>query len=101
VLDIDLRLDCDDADNDGYTNMLEEIIGGNPGVYCKMMRADLDDDGFVSILDLSRAAQVFGQTVPPAPARYDQGVLPRDNSINILDLSMMASVYGKPVSQCP
>lgn len=100
VLDIDLRLDCGDADNDGYANKVEDAIGGNSTIYCKMMRADLDDDGVVTILDLSRAAGVFGQPVPPAPARYDQGEFSRDNSINILDLSAMASVYGKPVTQC-
>ncbi len=100
VFDLDLRLECDDADGDGYTNKVEDAIGGNSGFYCKTMRADVDDDGTVTILDLSKAAGVFGQPVPPAPARYDQGQFSRDNSINILDLSAMASVYGKPVSQC-
>lgn len=97
VFDIDLRLDCDDADNDGYTNKLEEIIGGDSTTFCKIMRADLDDDGVISILDLSKAASVYGQSVPAAPARYDQD---SDNVISILDLSKQASVYGKNVTQC-
>jgi Ca2+-binding EF-hand superfamily protein len=62
------------------------------------MRADVDGDGVVSILDLSRVAQSFGQAVPPAPARSDQD---GDGVITILDLSRQARVFGEPVTLCP
>jgi hypothetical protein len=65
---------------------------------CPSRHADVDGDGVVSILDLSRVAQVFGQHIPPAPTRYDQD---GDNQVTILDLSKMAKVFTQLVSACP
>jgi Dockerin type I domain len=62
------------------------------------MRADVDGDGAVSILDLAKVAQYFTQAVPPAPARHDQD---GDNKISILDLARMAQVFTQHVSACP
>ena len=91
-----------DSDGDGYPDALEITLGKNPNVYCPVMRADVDGDGVVSILDLRAAAQVFGRSVPPAPSRYDQGAPSvRDGSVNILDLSMMGFQFAKHVSSCP
>ncbi|MHB8515023.1 MAG: hypothetical protein ACYC9X_05525 [Dehalococcoidia bacterium] len=91
----------DDSDCDGYTDAQEIALGTNPFSYCEIMRADVNGDATVNILDLATVAGVYAQTVPPAPARYDQGPPPFDNVINILDLAKMASVYVKAVSQCP
>jgi Thrombospondin type 3 repeat len=64
---------CDgDIDGDGYTNAQEIALGKDPALYCPIMRADVDGDGAVSILDLTKAAQYFAQSVPPAPERYKQ-----------------------------
>ncbi len=87
----------DDTDGDGYTNAQEAALSENPASYCAIMRADVDGDGAVSILDLSRDAQKFGQSVPPAGDRLRQDA---DFVISILDLSKQASVFGKPVSLC-
>jgi hypothetical protein len=87
-----------DSDGDGYPDALELAIGKNPALYCAIMRADVDQDGVVSILDLSTVAKYFGQSVPPAPPLYDQD---RDNRISILDLSKMAHVFAQHVSACP
>lgn len=95
------RACTDDSDCDGYTDAQEIALGTNPFSYCQIMRADVNGNGMVNILDLSVVAGVYGQTVPPAPARYDQGPPPFDGIINILDLAKMASVYQKPVTQCP
>ena len=65
---------------------------------CPIWRADINGDGTVTILDLSLVAAVYGQKVPPAPARYD---LNGDNSITILDLSLIAASYGKTTGSCP
>lgn len=94
-----------DTDGDGYPDFQELTMGKNPLTYCAMMRADVNMDGKVNLLDLGAVASWFGQMVPPAPARYDQGpppvgMLPRDNKINLLDLGAMAGVFGQPVMNC-
>lgn len=90
---------CDaDIDGDGYTNTREGLLGKDPAMYCAIMRADVDGDGVVSILDLSQVAGSYLKTIPPAPERRTQD---GDMVISILDLSKMASVFGKPVTLCP
>ncbi len=87
-----------DSDGDGYSDAAEVAIGKDPFTYCGVMRADVDGDGVVTILDLSRVAKWYGQAVPPAPKRLTQGT---DLQISILDLAKMASYYFQPVSVCP
>ena len=62
------------------------------------MRADINNDGRVSLADLIIAAANYGQSVPPAPARYDQN---GDGRIQLADLIIIAGVYGQQVSICP
>ena len=88
----------DDKDGDGYADSTEVALGKNPLVYCQIMRADVDGDGAVSILDLTKVAQKFTQLIPPAPERYKQDA---DNAISILDLTRMAQVFIKHTSDCP
>jgi hypothetical protein len=92
------RTCADDSDCDGYTDVQEIEIDKDPFTYCPIMRADIDEDGVITILDLSHVARFFGQSVPPAPARLNQD---GDSTISILDLSKMASVFGQHVSACP
>jgi hypothetical protein len=73
-------------------------LGKNPALYCNIMRADVDGDGGVSILDLTKVAQKFTQSVPPAPERYNQDA---DNQISILDLTRIAQVFTQKVTACP
>ena len=87
----------DDSDGDGYTNALESGISEDPLTYCGTMRADLDGDEAVSILDLTLAAGKFTQSVPPAPDRYRQDA---DLTISILDLTRMATVFTQNVDSC-
>lgn len=90
---------CDtDIDGDGYTDAQEGTLGKNAATYCAIMRADVDGDHAVSILDLSQVAQSFSQAVPPAPARRNQD---GDQVISILDLAKQAAVFTNPVSLCP
>jgi hypothetical protein len=90
----------DDKDGDGYTAAQEAAVTGgkNDLVYCQIMRADVDNDGTVSILDLAKVAVYFTQTVPPAPERYKQDA---DSTISILDLTKMAEVFTQHVTACP
>jgi hypothetical protein len=92
---------CDtDDDGDGYTDVQETTspLAGDPLAYCAIMRADVDGDHAVSILDLTKVGQKFGQTVPPAPERYSQDA---DNQISILDLTKMGQLFIQNVSACP
>jgi hypothetical protein len=92
---------CDsDADGDGYTAAQEAAVTPPKSdlSYCKIMRADVDGDGVVSILDLTKVAANFAQAVPPAPARNDQD---GDNVISIQDIARQAAVFTQPVTACP
>ncbi len=90
--------ECDtDDDGDGYTDAQETPLAKNPLVYCVQMRADVDGDQSITILDLSLIAQSYGQGVPPAPVRRSQDA---DASITILDLSKVATVFMQSVSVC-
>ena len=72
-------------------------MGYDPLSYCRIMRADLDGDHVVSILDLTIVANFFAQQIPPAPERRNQ-----DNgmSISILDLTLMAQVFTQSITLC-
>ena len=87
-----------DTDGDGYPDVAELEMGTSPYVYCGTMRADVNNDGRVSLADLIIAAANYGQSVPPAPARYDQN---GDGRIQLADLIIIAGVYGQQVSICP
>jgi hypothetical protein len=97
----DLVVGTQDTDQDGYGDLQEAVMGTSPNVYCSVMRADVDGDGTVTIVDLSLVTGDFLQAVPPAPQRYDQGPLPFDNAITIVDLSNMAAEFLQPVTVCP
>ena len=71
------------------------------------MRADVNGDHIVNILDLSAAAAHYLQAVPPSDsvsgldlglARLNQNA---DAIINILDLSTIAARYMHNVAECP
>ena len=87
----------DDTTCNGYTDAEKIALGKDPFSYCSIMRADVDGNGRVNIIDLSSIAGYYNQLIPPAPARLDQN---RDGMINILDLSIPAGVYNQPVSSC-
>jgi hypothetical protein len=90
----------DDIDGDGYTNVQETTppLVENMLLYCDIMRANLDGDHAVTILDMTVLAGHFLDQVPPAPERDKQDA---DNAITILDLAMMANLFLDNVSACP
>jgi hypothetical protein len=98
--EIDLRLVCGetDTDGDGYSDADEVALGFDPNTYCNLMRADIDGDGSISIVDLSAIAGVFGRTIPPIPSRLDQD---GDAKIAILDLAAVAGLFGRTIAGCP
>ena len=87
-----------DGDGDGYPDVLEISFAGNPYQYCVVMRADVNMSGKVTLADLIMEAGWYNQTIPPAPARYDQDA---SRKIQLADLIITAGVYGGDVSACP
>ncbi|MDE3097043.1 MAG: hypothetical protein KGK07_13725 [Chloroflexota bacterium] len=99
-----LRVLAVTADTFGEVYIADEgndrIRAVRPAALCAaVMRADVNGDAKVNILDLSTIAHHYGELIPPAPARYDQNA---DGKINIFDLSIPAGVYGKTLAAaCP
>jgi hypothetical protein len=87
-----------DSDGDGYADFIEVALGKNPNVYCPIMRADVDYDGEVSILDLTIVGKQWQENVPPANPRYDQD---GDGKISIIDLTIMGKLFTQTVLACP
>lgn len=87
-----------DTDNDGYTDNQEVVIAKAPTIYCAIMRADVTNDGIITINDLGHIATDYSKPIPPGHARYDQNF---DNLISINDLAKVALVYSLPVTACP
>ncbi len=88
-----------DTDGDGVSDPAELAMGKDPVTFCPAMRADLNEDAKVNLLDLSMLASTFGEAVPPASLRFDQNA---DGKINLLDLSRSASVFGQSIAAaCP
>ena len=62
----------------------------------ELVKADLNNDGVINILDISIIAIAFGST-PENPNWNEMADLNNDQIINILDISMVAKEYGKTV----
>ena len=84
----------DDSDGDGYSDGDEAALGKDPNAYCHAMRADVNHDRVVNLLDLSAVSGAMGKTTP---GRYDQNA---DGRINLLDMSLIAARAGQSVSLC-
>jgi sugar lactone lactonase YvrE len=83
---------------DGYgCSVTLDTVG--PRKTTKLAKSDIDLDGVVSILDLSKVAGWFGDAINPSPAdpRWE-GDMDGDGHISILDLSAMASNFGRSVA---
>ena len=86
-------------------------VPGGPGTGClktldtttslkttNLAKSDVDLDGTVSILDLSKIAGWFGNPVGDSTDPRWEGNMDGDGSISILDLSAAASNYGRSVN---
>lgn len=83
-----------DTDRDGFSDKVEAYIGTDPTKACGVdaWPPDVDGDGAVSILDLTRIASAYGSKVGDANynKRYDMDA---DGAISILDLSRAAEYF--------
>jgi len=79
------------------TGCLRSLDTASPLKTTGLAKSDIDLDGAVSILDLSRVASWFGNPVAGAGDPRWEGNLDGDASISILDLSAMAANFGRNV----
>jgi hypothetical protein len=83
---------------DGYgCDVTLDTVG--PKTTKKLAQSDVDLDGVVTILDLSKVASWFGNTINASVSdpRWE-GDMDGDGHITILDLSAMASNFGRSVA---
>jgi serine protease AprX len=86
-----------DLDGDAFSNILEAAVGTDMCSPCgaDAWPADINNDGFSDISDVTALTGVFGQSVPPAPARYDIAPDPPDGFVDITDVSRMTGFFGQ------
>lgn len=73
-----------------------DTVGSNKTT--NLAKSDVDLDGSVSILDLSKVASWFGNPVGPGDDPRNEGNMDTDTNISILDLSAMAANFGRNVA---
>jgi len=89
-----------DMDADGWPTDSESTIGTDPLDNCpdntsdNAWPADINNDGFSDISDVSALTAVFGSGVTPALARYNIAPDPPDGFVDITDVSRMTALFG-------
>jgi hypothetical protein len=79
---------------------VETSAGTNPLAHCgaNAWPADINNDTFSDITDVSALTANFGISVPPAPTRQDIAPDPVDGFVDITDISKMTSFFGSACS---
>jgi Thrombospondin type 3 repeat len=96
--------DAGDFDLDGFSDRTEYFTGTDRGARCSLSQthnawpADIDNDTFSDISDLSFLTGNFGAASPPAPARYNIAPDPPDGFVDITDISRILFFFG---TSCP
>jgi len=88
---------ANDPDCDGFSTVVESSAGTNFILHCgaNAWPADLNNDGFSDIADISPLFANYGLHVPPAPARYDIAPDPPDHVVDLPDISRMVVFFGE------
>ena len=92
-----------DMDGDGWASGSEATIGTDPLDNCpdntsdNAWPADINNDGHVDVVgDITLMAGQFGNSVPPAPVRYDIAPATPDHVIDVIgDISRLAGLFGQ------
>jgi len=90
-----------DSDFESFSDRVEYSAGTDPWARCPSgpnhdaWPADLNNDGYSDIFDVSAMAANFGLTVPAAPARQDVAPDPPDGLVDIFDVSRIAGFFGQ------
>jgi hypothetical protein len=87
---------ANDSDCDGFNATIENHAGTNPLAHCgaNAWPADLTNDTFSDIFDISLMTGNFGVSVPPAPVRQDIAPDPPDNFVDIFDISKIGAFFA-------
>ena len=88
---------ANDADCDGFSTAVENSAGTSPTTHCGVdaWPADINNDGFADITEVSALTGVFGEAVPDAPARYDIAPDQPDGFVDITDISKETGLFGQ------
>ena len=88
--------DTGDTDGDGFSDRAEYRVSTSRTLACGVdaWPADINNDGYSDISDVSALTGVFGEAVPPAPARYNIAPDPPDGFVDITDVSRMTGLFG-------
>ena len=91
-----------DCDVDGWKDGTEaNYIGTDPLDKCAdnpsdhAWPADINNDGFSDISDISLVGANFGKAVPPAPPRHNVAPDPPDGFVDITDIARIGGFFGK------
>ena len=95
--------DAADTDGDGFSDRIEYRTGTSRTLGCgyEAWPADINNDSYSDITDVSALAGVFGHSVPPAPARYNLAPDPPDGFVDITDISRVAGLFGYSCAPSP
>jgi len=91
----------EDSDFDSFTNRVESQAGTDVWAKCpsgpthNAWPADINNDGFSDITDISAVASSFGEAVPPAPTRHNVAPDPVDAFVDVTDLAALARFFGQ------
>jgi len=85
-----------DPDCDGFSTTVENPAGTSPLTHCgpNAWPADVSNDTFSDIFDISELTANFGVSVPPAPARHNISPDPPDGFVDIFDISEMTAFFA-------
>ncbi|TMB68527.1 MAG: hypothetical protein E6J43_06095 [Chloroflexi bacterium] len=99
-----------DCDGDGFSGGVEQYVFSAASPVSDQKRcgidawpADMNNNGFSDISDIALLTGVFGQSLPPAPIRYDIAPdpppPPGGRFVDISDISKIVNYFGKHCSQ--
>jgi len=96
---------CDpaDTDGDGFSDRVEYRVGTSRTVPCgfNAWPADVNNDTFSDIFDISELTANFAVSVPPAPGRHNISPDPPDGFVDIFDISEMTAFFAARCAPCP
>jgi len=77
-------------------NVVGQVSGkADKGCDVDAWPADITNNGFSDTADIAAQTAVFGQSVPPAPARRDIGPDPPDQFVDTADIGRMTALFGQ------
>ena len=94
---------ANDPDCDGFSTTVENSVGTNPFLQCgyNAWPADLNNDQYSDIFDVTPVTANFGVSVPPGPVRQNIAPNPPDTFIDIFDITKLTGLFAVSCAPCP